>query len=276
MTFGFIASFATAGVRRLGLAQATVAVAAGLVVVQTIRHSWLPAWETVIQQLPAGGELRNGRLDWPANSPARLAESPFVTVDVDVDQTGSFTHLADFGIELGAQSVKIYSFLGSLKLPYPENEPLALSRASVEPWWGARKPFVLLGIGAGVTLGVMASWIVLTIPGAFAVRLIAFYLDRAVTICGAWKLAAAALLPGAVVMTAAIALYGLQRLSLFGLLLALPLHLVLGWIYLLASPMWLPKLSEQIGTGKNPFAGGSGKRTAAPRIPTSPETKTPR
>ena len=132
MTFGFIASFATARVRRLGLAQAAVALAAGLVVVQTIRHSWLPAWESVIHQLPAGAELRNGRLDWPANSPARLAESSFITVDVDVEQTGSFTHSADFGIEFSARSVKIYSFLGFLELPYPANETLALNRSSVD------------------------------------------------------------------------------------------------------------------------------------------------
>ena len=51
---------------------------------------------------------------------------------------------------------------------------------------------------------------------------------------------------------------------LIGLLLALPLHLVLGWVYLLAAPAWLPKLSEQNNAGKNPFAGTDENQPAGP------------
>lgn len=264
MTFGFTASFATARVWRLALAQAIVALLAGLTVAQTLRHVWLPVCEDAMRQLPEGGALRDGRLIWPTNSPVRLAENSFLTVDVDTDKTGSFSHLADLGIELGSHSLKFYSLFGFLELPYPSDANIVLTRASVEPWWGARKPFVLIGVGAAIALGVFASWLALAVPYAIAVRVLTFYLDRAVTLWGAWKLAAAALLPAAFVMTAAIGLYALQRLPLAGLLLMMPLHLVVGWIYIFVTPAWLPKISEVRAAGKNPFAESPRKEAAAP------------
>ena len=77
--------------------------------------------------------------------------------------------------------------------------------------------------------------------------------DRQVTLGGGCRLAGAALLPGALVMSGALVLYGLQRLNFIGLLLAWPLHLVIGWIYTAGATVRLPKLATQLVNPANPF-----------------------
>jgi hypothetical protein len=66
-------------------------------------------------------------------------------------------------------------------------------------------------------------------------------------------LAAAAMAPSAVLMGAAIFLYGMHRLDLVSLLFALVLQVVVGWVYLLLAPFWLPRQSGAAAGGINPF-----------------------
>jgi hypothetical protein len=94
------------------------------------------------------------------------------------------------------------------------------------------------------------------------VRLIAFYADREMKIGAAWRLAGAAMMPGALLMSGAVVLYSLHRLNLVGLLFAWLLHLVLGWIYVGIAPARLPRLSTALPRRRNPF--GSGQRKTKP------------
>src|SRR6185295_13372251 len=84
---------------------------------------------------------------------------------------------------------------------------------------------------------------------------IAYLADRDVNWRGCWRAASAAMLPGALVMGGAVLLYGLRQLPLPGLMLAAALHVVIGWIYLIAAPFKFPKKQVSTAAGENPFTG---------------------
>jgi hypothetical protein len=63
----------------------------------------------------------------------------------------------------------------------------------------------------------------------------------------------AALMPGALLLSGAIALYGWGALDIVRLSIAAALHLVMGWVYIFISPLRLPR--QAVATAQeNPFA----------------------
>ena len=85
-------------------------------------------------------------------------------------------------------------------------------------------------------------------------RMHAFFKDRQLTVLGSWKLAAAALLPGALLTAAGIVLYGLGLIDLLQFLFLWALHLMVGWVYLFVSPLRLPRASDAAAAPRDPFA----------------------
>ena len=81
--------------------------------------------------------------------------------------------------------------------------------------------------------------------------LISFFTDRDLNFRASWKLAAAALLPGALLMSVSLVLYELNWFDLVQFSFAAGIHLVTGWIYLFISPMFL-KRGLPVAPG-NPF-----------------------
>jgi hypothetical protein len=90
--------------------------------------------------------------------------------------------------------------------------------------------------------------------------LISYFRDRDASLAGSWKLSGAALMPGALLLTLGIFLYGADALDLIRLAVIAALHVVAGWIYLAVSPMGLLRLSETLPASRNPF-------TAPPQDP---------
>jgi hypothetical protein len=71
------------------------------------------------------------------------------------------------------------------------------------------------------------------------------------SLLASWKLAGAALLPGALLLSASLVAYGLGGCDLVQLCFAFGMHLVLGWVYLFISPLFL---NRALPTEKNnPF-----------------------
>jgi hypothetical protein len=91
-------------------------------------------------------------------------------------------------------------------------------------------------------------------------RVYAFFKDRQLTVLGSWKLASAALLPGGLLTTAGIVLYGLGSIDLLQLLILWALHLMVGWVYLFVSPLRLPRASDAASGARNPFGGAKPAR----------------
>ncbi|HLX68344.1 MAG TPA: hypothetical protein VKV04_01840, partial [Verrucomicrobiae bacterium] len=69
-----------------------------------------------------------------------------------------------------------------------------------------------------------------------------------------WKLAGAALMPGALLLIVAIFLYGFGVLDLVQLATAASVHIIVGWAYTILSVRAVPKLSSRAVAEKNPFA----------------------
>jgi hypothetical protein len=160
--------------------------------------------------------------------------------------------MADFGFTLKREGLLVRSLLGFHEVPYPPHWVMPLNRDDLEPWWGARKPFILIGIVVLVVALLLVGWAALATLYSSPVCLLAFYLDRKATWWDCWKLAAAALLPGALVMSGALWLYSMQRLNLIGLMITVPIQVLIGWIYASCAPKCLPSLSGD--TAPNPFA----------------------
>jgi hypothetical protein len=231
------------------------------------------------------GEIRAAHLEWTGSSPQLLAESRFLSVVVDRDRAASRRIEADVELTLERDCLRVHSLFGYLDVTYPGGWVIAVNRPQVESWWGAHRMAVFASVGVVAMVGLCVCWIVLAVPYSLVARFVGFWFDARLTWAGAWRLSSAALLPGALVMAGAIFLYGGQRLNLVGLLLALPLHLVVGWGYLLVAPARLPRRSDALTKGSNPFrtstdpgnpfsppAGGVGQtpRTSAESPPSSP------
>ena len=110
------------------------------------------------------------------------------------------------------------------------------------PWWGAWAPAMLAMAAGLVVMALMASWGCLATVYSLPVWLTGFFANRECGLGGSWRLAGAALMPGALLMCAAIVLYGCGALDLVRLAAAAAAHFVMGWVYLLVSPLRLPRI----------------------------------
>jgi hypothetical protein len=125
--------------------------------------------------------------------------------------------------------------------------------------------FCMLGF-----FGLIACWWLMALAYVFPVLGIAGATGRDLTFAGAWRLANAALIPGALLVCLTILLYGMHRVSFASLLLAWVLHLPVGWVYAGIAPFRLPRAAAAHPPSEpNPFRPGrssarAGKRTANP------------
>lgn len=250
-----VAAFARAGTGRLWLVQSLVALIAAGVTVWFFDRAWIPTIEAALERLPETGEIRNGQLLWPGDSPVRLAEGAFLALSVDPEHTGPLRSPADLEVEFGRASVIFRSLFGEAEVAYPPRDAFPFNRIELQARWGAWKPAVLAGVGAVTFLALWLCWQALAALYALPAWIIAFYADRELTLIGSWRLAGAALLPGALWLALATALYGAGVLDLLRWLLAFGAHLVIGWGYVVAGARAAPR-SPEAAARKNPFAAG--------------------
>ena len=130
---------------------------------------------------------------------------------------------------------------------------MAFNRTELGPWWGAWAPAILAMVAGLVVAGLMVSWACLATVYFLPAWLVGFFANRDLSLRGSWRLAGAALMPGALFMCAAIFLYGWGALDLVRLAVAAAVHWVMGWVYLFASPFCLPR-HPAAAAKANPFA----------------------
>ena len=246
-----MAAFAHARLGRLLVVQFIVAALTAVAVDCFLDMGCFPTITAAIKQLPDQGEIRASRLNWHGESPALLAEGGFLAFDVDLEHTGQIHSPAQMQIEFGRESVRIFSLLGYTDFSYPSDQTLYFNRTDLEPLWDAWKPDLLAIATGAVIVGLMLSWAVLATVYFFPVWLICFFADRDLNFRQSWRLAGAALMPGALLLTAAIVFYALGALDLIQMSFAFGAHFVLGWIYLFISPLFLPRVSP--AEKRNPF-----------------------
>jgi hypothetical protein len=249
-----VAAFAHARLGRLLLVQFIVALLAAAAVAWFLHDSVFPVVRTAIQNLPATGEIRAAQLRWPGDSPRLLAAGRFLALDVDLDHSGKINSTADVQIELGRESVRIVALLGYADFFYPSGVMISCNRTELEPLWGAWRAEVLFLAAAATVLGLLASWWLLASVYFLPVWTLGFFVNRDLNFHRSWKLSGAALLPGALLLAAGLLVYDFGAVDLVQLGFLFGAHLVLAWIYLLLSLLFLPGISAA-APGANPFAG---------------------
>lgn len=255
-----IAAFAGAGFGRLLLVQFIVALLAAGVVVWFLRNNCVPVIFASVQKLPATGEIRSGTLDWQGRSPELLGQSHFLALDVDLDHSGQIGPASDVQIEFGRKTVRVFSLLGYAEWNYPPDYVIIFNRTGVEPLWGAWAMELLAMIGVTVTLGLLLSWSLLATVYFLPVWFLGFFANRDLNFRQSWRLAGASLIPGALLMVAAVLLYNFGFLNLVSFGFVFAAHFVMGWIYQFVSLLFLPGLPAQ---NRNPF-GAKPRRSLNP------------
>ena len=247
-----VAAFARAPLGRVLLVQLVFALLAAASCVWFLHRAWLPVITEAIGRLPADGQIRGGTLDWRGNSPEVLAESRYLALVVDLRHEGRARSPAHVAIEFGQADVKLFSLFGFVALAYPKANLIAFNQPGLTPWWGAWSPALLALAAGAVIVWLMCCWAGLATLYCLPVWLVGLYANRELSLRGSWRLAGAALMPGALLFTAVILCYGLQALDLVHLAAAAGLHLVVGWLYVCFSPFYCPKHPAAAGV-TNPF-----------------------
>jgi hypothetical protein len=254
-TFGGVAAFATAKWRRLLTAQAVAAVLFAGISVWFLGHCYAPVVTGEIHRMPKGAALASGQLTGVPD--VSIYETKFLSIAITANDNADLDQGADVQIALRRDHVAISSMLssaiGSVEMGYPRLLSVDLSRTHLEPWWGAWGPIVVVAAGLGMAVALVLLWVALAWVYAPGAKLAAWFFDRQLTWPGAWRLACAALLPGAVLLTAGVVMYGSRMVDVYGLCYFGGVHFLAGWVYLLAAPAFAPRLSAGPAR-RNPFS----------------------
>ena len=251
-----VVTFTRASLGRLFLVQLLVAALAAAAVIWFLQIAWFPIVSEAIDQMPKEGEIRHGQLVWRGDTPARLAANHFLSLAVDEWHEGNLGNESHLSVEFGRTNIRLRSILGYTETDYSKDWMIAFNQPKLEPWWGAWRPGILAGVAAATVIGLMLTWAALATIYFVPVWLLAFYANRDLNLRGSWRLAAAALMPGALFMTLTIGAYGFGLIDLVYLGWCVSFHFIIGWIYLLVCVLLLPRHPEVAAMPKNPFAPG--------------------
>jgi hypothetical protein len=249
-----VAAFARAPLMRLLLVQFIFALAAAIAVVWFLRTAWFPTIRAAVENLPAQGEMKSGKLEWTGDSPRLLAEGHFLAFVVDTNHTGVLRSPAQIQVEFGRDDIYFYSLAGYKEWPYPPDWNFGVNRAALKPWWGAWEPPILWLAFAGTMAWCLAGWWVLATIYFLPIWLGGFFGNRDLKFFQSWRLAGAALMPGALLMIAAIVAYGFGFLDLVQLAAVVVAHFLVGWVYAFWGVWVTPKIQPGSVPVKNPFA----------------------
>lgn len=259
-----VAAFGSATLGRLLLVQLGVSLVAAGALVWFLHHTWFQTLGDAIDRLPDRGEIRTAGLQWSGPSPQTLAEGRHLAVVVDLVHSGEARLPAHVQVQFGQADFRVYSLLGCWSGRYPRGWVVSFNRPELKPWWGAWAPVLLAGSAAGAVVGLLLVWALLATAYAPVAWLVAWFADRSLSLRGGGKLAGAALMPGALFLSVVIVAYGLGALDVVQLMAAVAVHLVLGWIYLLAAPFYLPRMGGDDSLKANPFGAGPGTKPGGP------------
>ncbi len=257
LTLRGVASFARASLGRLLLVQLIFASLCAGGVAWFLSTAWFPAIRQAIHQLPDTGNIRNQKLECPLEFAETLAENwPFLIFVLDLEKQRNASQTSDVLVEFHKNNFQVCSLFGCLLFNYPKGWSVEFNRASLAPKWEAWESILLALVCLVVVMSSFLSWALLATFYCGVVRLLGFFKDRDLTWGRSWRLASAALMPGALLLAVGIFFYGLGMVDLIRLLVLFLLHLVVGWVYVAISPFFVPRLPTVAAPGINPFTIG--------------------
>ena len=256
-----VAAFARAKFGRLLVAQLILALLAAAAVASFFYNACFPVVLAAIENLPDTGEISSGQLDWSGSSFQDLADGHFLAFDVDLDHSGQFRSTADVQVEFGRDSVRVFSLLGYADFYYPPDEIIQFNRPQLQPLWNAWRAEILFFIALAALVALPVVWWILGTLYFLPVWLAGFFTNRDLSLRASWKLSAAALLPGALLMIAGILLYGLGFFGLITFCFVVAAHFILDWLYLLFALPFFPRISTALPPRGNPFKPSQKRQT---------------
>lgn len=249
-----VAAFARARWWRLFVVQVVVAAVAAGWTGWFLEQECFPIVRLAIRHLPETGEIRRQQLNWPGGNPVKLAGNHFLGFGVDLDHSGQLARESQVQVEFGRREARILAAPFVFNVAYPAGWRMAFNRAEVDAWWGAWEPALEPAAVTAVFIGLLVSWTLLATLYCVPVRLITLYENRDLNWRQSWRMAGAALMPGALFLTFGMVFYGMTSMALAQLGVVWALHFVIGWIYLFVSPVFLPR-EPAAPTAGNPFKG---------------------
>jgi hypothetical protein len=253
LTFGGVAAFAGARLGRLLAAELAAAIMVAACAVWFLHRAYCPVILQAIQKMPDTARVAQGALQGVPDT--LIAESKFLAIAATPQSGGAIGQDADLQIELRQNDF----CAGSVFWPdwgwdfhYRRGLVFNLARSNLEPWWSAWQPVLLIATGATTVLCLLLAWTVLASIYMAPAKFIAWFADRYLSWGGAWRLASAALLPGAIMLTGAMVLYGWSVIDLVGLSFFVGLHIILGWVYLVGASCKVTRLFPA-ASKHNPF-----------------------
>jgi hypothetical protein len=253
-----VASFASAAFGRLLLIEFIIASLTAGAFVWFLAENWFPAVRHAIHQLPEQGTIRNQELQSPLTFAETLSENrPFLMVVLDLEKQRNASQTSDVLLEFHRNNFQVCSLFGCIPFRYPKKWVIEFNRPNLAPRWEAWESLLLSLTALFIIFALLLAWAFLATAYCGLVRLLGFFKDRDLNWARSWRLSSAALMPGALLLTAGIFFYGLGVVDLIRLLVLFILHLVLGWIYLAISPGFVPRLPAVRPPRVNPFVASS-------------------
>ena len=253
LTFGGVAAFASARLGRLLLLGFVTTGIFGGAFVWFLACDYCPVVVQAIQKMPESARVEDGKLTGVTNK--LISESKRLGIAITPETSLDIGQGADVQFQVRQTDFCVSSIFRpdwGMVFDYDRGSSLNLGRSALEPWWGAWHPVLLTVAGVGAVAGLMISWVVLAAIYVAPVKFAAWFMDRNLSWTGAGRICFAAMAPGALLMTLAILLYGLEVIDLVKFSVFWGAHLVMGWIYIAggiwATPRLFPRLTE-----KNPF-----------------------
>jgi len=256
-----VATFARAPLSHLLTVQMLCALVFVAAELSFLDRAWFPVVTDAIRHLQPEGRIQSGVLDWGGIAASTLAENRFLSLAVDLPHEGTVRSPAHFQVEFGRTGLKIFSVFGFVEAAYPARWTFAFNRPELEPAWGAWRPAFLAMAGL-VTLAVlMAGWAIVALIYLGPVWVIGFLADRDLDLSACRRLAGAALMPGALLLSLGLVLYTLGILDLLQLGVVWALHLLAGWVYVCIAPFMVERPASAGAKASNPFAPAPATRT---------------
>lgn len=245
-----VAAYANAPLWRLIATLVFFGLFSAVLVIWGAAQCWAPVIDEAVAALPTNSIIQGGRLTWPVEESRLLGSNPFLAIEVANGGSQLDGAPADLRIKLGPGAAVVNSIFGSHEFAYSPGWVVELNQQTISPVWGAWRPMFLASLGAAAFAGLLASWGVLGFLNGAVIGMIGAMFNRDAGLGKTWKAGTAAMMPGALLMDFGLGLYVIGKGSLFFLLFIFGAHFVVGWVYVLATPFFLPRRDQE---PKNPF-----------------------
>ena len=253
LTFGGVAAFAGARLGRLLAAELVAAIMIATSIVWFLHRAYCPVILHAIQEMPETARVADGTLQGVPET--LIVESGFLAIAATPEPGREIGQGADLQIQLRQNDLCAGSVFWpdwGLEFSYGRGAAVNLARSNLEPWWSAWQPVLLAGTGVAIVLLLLLVWAVLAAVYMAPAKFIAWFADRYLTWGEAWRLASAALLPGALVVMGAVLLYGWSVIDLVGLSFFGAVNIIIGWVYLAGGSCKVTRLFPA-DSNRNPF-----------------------